>query len=165
MDVFLGNVDLCIGPFWNLENKPGLYTVTLFNDPFFIFARKQAVEEWRNTLVQPFDSESWIAIAATLFTMIFVLKVVLAQILEKSRKRWVYESHLKFDGFIAVLKKLSATVYNAIYAAGGINENATLRDIKVFRNNKIISNVDIYEYLKYGKNTSKKPPTNRSKNM
>ena len=46
------------------------------------------------------------------------------------------------------------TVYNAIYAAGGINENATLRDIKVFRNNKLISSVDIYKYLKYGKNTS-----------
>ena len=39
------------------------------------------------------------------------------------------------------------TVYNALYVAGGITENATLRDIKVYRNNKLISKVDIYKYL------------------
>ncbi len=42
------------------------------------------------------------------------------------------------------------TVYNALYAAGGITENATLRDIKVYRNNKLISKVDIYKYLTQG---------------
>jgi len=42
------------------------------------------------------------------------------------------------------------TVYNALYVAGGITENATLRDIKVFRNNKLISKVDIYKYLTAG---------------
>ena len=42
------------------------------------------------------------------------------------------------------------TVYNALYVAGGITENATLRDIKVFRNNKLIRNVDIYKYLTAG---------------
>jgi len=42
------------------------------------------------------------------------------------------------------------TVYNALYVAGGITENATLRDIKVYRNNKLISKVDIYKYLTEG---------------
>ena len=42
------------------------------------------------------------------------------------------------------------TVYNALYIAGGITENATLRDIKVYRNNKLISKVDIYKYLTQG---------------
>ena len=42
------------------------------------------------------------------------------------------------------------TVYNALYVAGGITENATLRDIKVYRNNKLISKVDIYKYLTAG---------------
>ena len=42
------------------------------------------------------------------------------------------------------------TVYNALYVAGGITENATLRDIKVYRNNKLISKVDIYKYLTKG---------------
>ena len=42
------------------------------------------------------------------------------------------------------------SVYNALYAAGGITENATLRDIKVYRNNKLISKVDIYKYLTAG---------------
>jgi len=46
------------------------------------------------------------------------------------------------------------TVYNAIYVAGGINENATLRDIKVFRNNKLINTVDIYKYLNSGDGSS-----------
>ena len=31
------------------------------------------------------------------------------------------------------------TVYNAIYVAGGITENATLRDIKLYRNNKLVN--------------------------
>ena len=30
------------------------------------------------------------------------------------------------------------TIYNAIYVAGGITENATLRDIKLYRNNKLV---------------------------
>ncbi|MDC0496734.1 SLBB domain-containing protein [Flavobacteriaceae bacterium] len=42
------------------------------------------------------------------------------------------------------------TVYNALYVAGGITENATLRDVKVYRNNKLISKVDIYKYLTAG---------------
>jgi protein involved in polysaccharide export with SLBB domain len=46
------------------------------------------------------------------------------------------------------------TVYNAIYVAGGINENATLRDIKIYRNNKLISSVDVYKFLTKGDGTS-----------
>ena len=39
------------------------------------------------------------------------------------------------------------TVYNAIYVAGGINENATLREIKLYRNNKLVNSVDVYKFL------------------
>ncbi|MDA7566643.1 SLBB domain-containing protein [Flavobacteriaceae bacterium] len=46
------------------------------------------------------------------------------------------------------------TVYNAIYVAGGINENATLRDIKIYRNNKLINSVDVYNFLTKGDGTS-----------
>ncbi|MDB0022428.1 SLBB domain-containing protein [Flavobacteriaceae bacterium] len=46
------------------------------------------------------------------------------------------------------------TVYNAIYVAGGINENATLRDIKIYRNNKLINSVDVYKFLTKGDGTS-----------
>lgn len=46
------------------------------------------------------------------------------------------------------------TVYNALYVAGGITENATLREIKVFRNNRLISQIDVYDYLKNGNGSS-----------
>ena len=49
------------------------------------------------------------------------------------------------------------SVYNALYAAGGITENATLRDIKVYRNNKLISKVDIYKYYRYAYNQMRIP--------
>ena len=39
------------------------------------------------------------------------------------------------------------TLYNALYVAGGITEKATLRDIKLYRNNKLISSVDVYKFL------------------
>lgn len=42
------------------------------------------------------------------------------------------------------------TVFNALYVAGGITENATLRDIKVYRNNKLVEEVDLYDYLNSG---------------
>ncbi len=44
-----------------------------------------------------------------------------------------------------------ATVFNALYMAGGINDIGTLRNIKVYRNGKHISTVDIYEYIMNGK--------------
>jgi protein involved in polysaccharide export with SLBB domain len=41
-----------------------------------------------------------------------------------------------------------------LYVAGGITENATLRDIKLFRNNKLISTVDVYKFLTEGDGSS-----------
>ena len=41
-----------------------------------------------------------------------------------------------------------------MYVAGGITENATLRDIKLFRNNKLISTVDVYKFLTKGDGSS-----------
>ena len=46
------------------------------------------------------------------------------------------------------------TVYNAIYVAGGITENATLREIKLYRNNKLINTVDVYKFLNRGDGSS-----------
>jgi len=40
-----------------------------------------------------------------------------------------------------------ATTLNSLFISGGINTNGSLRDIRLFRNNKLISSVDIYNYL------------------
>ncbi|MEC7752877.1 MAG: SLBB domain-containing protein [Bacteroidota bacterium] len=42
------------------------------------------------------------------------------------------------------------TVFNALYAAGGITENGSLRQVKHFRKGKLISSIDIYDYLQRG---------------
>lgn len=47
-----------------------------------------------------------------------------------------------------------ATVFNALYMAGGTNDIGTLRNIKIFRNNRLISVCDIYDYILNGKMTS-----------
>ena len=44
-----------------------------------------------------------------------------------------------------------ATVYNALYMAGGPNEIGTLRNVKVFRQGRLLSNVDVYDFLLNGK--------------
>ncbi|MBR3080923.1 MAG: SLBB domain-containing protein [Prevotella sp.] len=44
-----------------------------------------------------------------------------------------------------------ATVYNALYMAGGPNEIGTLRNVKVYRRGKLITNVDVYDFLLNGK--------------
>ncbi len=46
------------------------------------------------------------------------------------------------------------TVYNAIYVAGGITENATLREVKLFRNNQLVDTIDIYKFLNEGDQSS-----------
>lgn len=46
-----------------------------------------------------------------------------------------------------------ATVFHALYMAGGINSLGTMRNIKVFRNGRLISTVDIYDYILNGKMT------------
>lgn len=44
-----------------------------------------------------------------------------------------------------------ATLFNALYAAGGVNDIGSLRSIKVFRNSKEVANLDVYDFLLYGK--------------
>ena len=44
-----------------------------------------------------------------------------------------------------------ATVFHALYMAGGINDLGTLRNIKVFRNGNLVTVVDIYEYILNGR--------------
>ena len=46
-----------------------------------------------------------------------------------------------------------ATVYNALYMAGGPNDIGTLRTIKVFRDGRQISTVDVYAFLLNGQLT------------
>lgn len=44
-----------------------------------------------------------------------------------------------------------STVFHALYRAGGINDIGTLRNVKVYRNGKLITVVDIYEYILNGR--------------
>jgi len=44
-----------------------------------------------------------------------------------------------------------ATVFNALYAAGGITDIGTLRNIKVYRNNREISSIDVYDFILNGR--------------
>lgn len=46
-----------------------------------------------------------------------------------------------------------ATVYNALYMAGGPNDIGTLRSVKVYRQGRLLSNVDVYDFLLNGKLT------------
>ena len=47
------------------------------------------------------------------------------------------------------LSSLSST-FNALYAAGGISNIGTLRDIKVFRQGKDVATIDVYDYILNG---------------
>jgi protein involved in polysaccharide export with SLBB domain len=47
-----------------------------------------------------------------------------------------------------------ATVFNALYAVGGPGVKGSLRTVKVLRDNKVIANVDLYDYLLRGNQTS-----------
>ncbi len=44
-----------------------------------------------------------------------------------------------------------SSVFNALYSAGGPNENGTFRNIKVVRNGETVSTIDVYEFLVEGK--------------
>ena len=44
-----------------------------------------------------------------------------------------------------------ASVYNALYMAGGPNEIGTLRNVKVYRKGRLVSSVDVYDFLLNGK--------------
>ncbi len=46
-----------------------------------------------------------------------------------------------------------ASVFHALYMAGGVSEIGTLRNIKVFRGGRLISVVDVYDYILNGKLT------------
>lgn len=46
-----------------------------------------------------------------------------------------------------------ATVFHALYMAGGTNDLGTLRNIKVYRNNHLVTVVDIYDYILNGRLT------------
>ena len=44
-----------------------------------------------------------------------------------------------------------ATVFHALYRAGGISDLGTLRNIKVFRQGRLISVIDVYEFILNGR--------------
>lgn len=44
-----------------------------------------------------------------------------------------------------------STVFYALYRAGGISDLGTLRNVKVFRNGRLVTIVDIYEYILNGR--------------
>lgn len=46
-----------------------------------------------------------------------------------------------------------ASVFHALYMAGGTNDLGTLREIKIYRNNRLISQADVYDYILNGKMT------------
>ena len=43
-----------------------------------------------------------------------------------------------------------ATVFHALYMAGGPSDIGTLRNIKVYRNNRLVTTVDVYDYILNG---------------
>lgn len=43
-----------------------------------------------------------------------------------------------------------STVFNALYAAGGPNQNGSMRRVRLIRNNKEIAEIDIYDFLTKG---------------
>ena len=46
-----------------------------------------------------------------------------------------------------------STAFNALYAAGGINDIGTLRDIRVYRRGRQIADIDVYDYLLHANDT------------
>jgi protein involved in polysaccharide export with SLBB domain len=47
-----------------------------------------------------------------------------------------------------------ATLFNALYVAGGVNDIGTLRSIKLYRNSKKVAELDVYDYLLNGQSTT-----------
>ncbi len=43
-----------------------------------------------------------------------------------------------------------ATVFHALYMAGGPSDIGTLRNIKVYRNNRLVTTIDVYDYILNG---------------
>jgi protein involved in polysaccharide export with SLBB domain len=44
-----------------------------------------------------------------------------------------------------------SSVFHALYRAGGVNKIGSLRSVKLYRNNKLLRTLDVYEYLLNGK--------------
>ena len=44
-----------------------------------------------------------------------------------------------------------ATVFNAIYMAGGVNDLGSLRDIRLYHENEEVAKIDMYDYIRNGK--------------
>lgn len=44
-----------------------------------------------------------------------------------------------------------ATAFHALYVSGGVNDIGTLRDIKVYRNSRLVTTVDVYDYILNGR--------------
>ena len=47
-----------------------------------------------------------------------------------------------------------ATVFHALYAAGGVNDIGTMRSIMVYRSGKKVADVDVYDYILHGNTRS-----------
>ena len=43
-----------------------------------------------------------------------------------------------------------ASAFHALYSAGGVSEVGSLRTIKLYRDNKLVSNIDLYDYILNG---------------
>lgn len=43
-----------------------------------------------------------------------------------------------------------STVFNALYASGGPNKNGSFRSIQLIRNNRVVSTIDVYDFLLKG---------------
>lgn len=43
------------------------------------------------------------------------------------------------------------TVFNALYLAGGVSDLGSMRDVKVYRSNRLVATVDLYDYILNGK--------------
>lgn len=43
-----------------------------------------------------------------------------------------------------------ASVFHALYSAGGVSELGSLRSVKLYRNNKLMNTVDVYDYILNG---------------
>lgn len=46
-----------------------------------------------------------------------------------------------------------ASAFHALYRAGGVNKIGSLRSVRLYRNNKLLSTLDVYEYIMNGKLT------------
>ncbi|GAB2609164.1 SLBB domain-containing protein [Belliella aquatica] len=47
-----------------------------------------------------------------------------------------------------------ASPFNALFAAGGPNENGSFRHIQVYRDSKLLTEIDVYDFLVNGENTA-----------